>query len=230
MKKQVRSHEERLMRHRVTLSVGFEVDGRSVILRADRLHNHRYHGKRTQPPAPFWLKPGHSLVCAMLPVMLRNDYISNQWNTAEGDMKTSTTFLVPIFLMVVTSCGPTTDTVVAPFELTSDFTSSTSPGNSALTSPAKARQRLERFVAYAYDSVSSDIAQGHGEYLHSLTVLAGVPTDAQASFQAEMQDRYATIYNLGLSRKDTTALIVARAWSAGYGRTNWHNSPKTNGS
>jgi hypothetical protein len=146
-------------------------------------------------------------------------------------MNTRATCIVPIFFIVLTSCGPTTDTVVAPFELTSDFTSSTSPGNSALTGPAKARQRLERFVAYAYDSVGSDIAQGHGEYLHSLAVLAGVPTETQASFQAEMQGRYAAIYNLGLSRKETMALIVTQAWSAGYGRTgNWHNSPQANGS
>lgn len=146
-------------------------------------------------------------------------------------MKTSAIFFVPIFLMVLTSCGPTTDTVVAPFELTSDFTSSTSPGNSALTGPAKARQRLERFVAYAYDSVGSDIARGHGEYLNSLAVLAGVPTDAQAAFQAEMQGRYAAIYTLGLSRKETTALIVTQAWSAGYGKTeSWHHSPEANGS
>jgi DUF3015 family protein len=116
-------------------------------------------------------------------------------------MKTGAICFIPIFLIVTTSCGPTTDTIVAPFDLTSDFTSSTSPGNSALTNPAKARQRLERFVAYAYDSVGSDIARGHGESLHSLAALAGVPTDAQAAFQAEMQDRYAAIYNLGLSRK-----------------------------
>ena len=46
-------------------------------------------------------------------------------------MKTSTALFIPILLMGAISCGPTTDTVVAPFELTSDFTSSTSPGDSA---------------------------------------------------------------------------------------------------
>jgi hypothetical protein len=219
MKNQVRSHEERVMRYRGTLSS----------------NSYRHHDKRAQPACVI-----HSSILAQARAFTSLHHVTrhakkrlhcNQWNTAEGDMKTSTTFFVPIFLMVVTSCGPTTDTVVAPFELTSDFTSSTSPGNSALTDPAKARQRLERFVAYAYDSVGCDIAQGHGEYLHSLAVLAGVPTDAQAAFQAEMQGRYAAIYDLGLSRKETTTLIVTQAWSAGYGRAeNWHNSPKANGS
>ena len=147
-------------------------------------------------------------------------------------MKTSTALFIPILLMGGVSCGPTTDTVVAPFELTSDFTSSTSPGNSAPTGPAIARQRLERFVAYAYDGVSCDIAQGHGEYLTSLAVLAGIPADSQAAFRAEMQSRYAVIYDPVLSRKEALTLVVNHAWSAGYGRTeNGHNPPsKTSGS
>jgi len=113
-------------------------------------------------------------------------------------MKTSAALFIPILLMGGVSCGPTTDTIQAPF----DITSSTSPGNSAPTGPAKARQQLERFVAYAYDSVSGDIAQGHGEYLTSLAVLAGVPAASQTSFRAEMQSRYAAIYHPLLSRKE----------------------------
>ncbi|WHZ28101.1 MAG: hypothetical protein OJF51_002899 [Nitrospira sp.] len=134
-------------------------------------------------------------------------------------MKTSAALFLPILVMGAISCGPTTDTVVAPFELTSDFTSSTSPGDSAPIGPAKARQRLERFVAYAYDSVDSDIARGHGEYLASLIALAGIPTDSQAAFREEIQSRYAVIYDPVLSRKETRTLVVNYAWSAGYGRT-----------
>jgi hypothetical protein len=146
-------------------------------------------------------------------------------------MKTSTALFIPILLIGGVSCGPTTDTVIAPFELTSDFTSSTSPGSSAPTGPAKARQRLERFVAYAYDGVSCDIAQGHGEYLTSLAVLAGVPTDSQPAFRSEMQNRYAVIYDPALSRKEVSTLVVNHAWSAGYGRTeNGHNHSKETGS
>lgn len=144
-------------------------------------------------------------------------------------MKTSTALIIPIFLMCGISCGPTTDTIVAPFELTSDFTSSTSPGSSALTRPAKARQNLERFVNYAYDSVNGDIARGHGEYLTSLAVLAGIPIDSQAAFRTEMQSRYAAIYHPLLSRKEVSNLVVNHAWSAGYGRTENEHSPSETG-
>jgi hypothetical protein len=134
-------------------------------------------------------------------------------------MKTSAALFLPILLVGAISCGPTTDTVVVPFELTSDFTSSTSPGDSAHIGPARAHQRLDQYVAYAHDSVSSDIAQGHGEYLTSLIVLAGIPTDTQAAFREEIQNRYALIYNPFLSRNETQRLVVNYAWSAGYGRT-----------
>jgi hypothetical protein len=148
-------------------------------------------------------------------------------------MKARTAVFIPILflLMSVISCGPTTDTIVAPFETTSDFTSSTSPGDSALTGPAKAHQRLERFAAYAYEDVSDDIAKGNGEYLTSLAVLAGIPTDSQAAFRAEMQSRYAVIYDPALSRKEAWMLVVNHAWSAGYGRIeNGHNFSKASGS
>ncbi|HEX6726451.1 MAG TPA: DUF3015 family protein [Nitrospira sp.] len=142
-------------------------------------------------------------------------------------MKTSAALFIPMLLMGGVSCGPTTDTLQAPF----DITSSTSPGNSAPTGPAKARQQLERFVAYAYDSVSGDIAQGHGEYLTSLAVLAGVPAASQNAFRAEMQSRYAVLYDPVLSRKEAGTLVVNHAWSAGYGRTeNGHNPSAASGS
>jgi hypothetical protein len=142
-------------------------------------------------------------------------------------MKTTAALFIPMLVVGGVSCGPTTDTLQAPF----DITSSTSPGNSAPTGPARARQQLERFVAYAYDSVSGDIAQGHGEYLTSLAVLAGVPAASQNAFRAEMQSRYAVLYDSVLSRKEARTLVVNHAWSAGYGRTeNGHNPSATSGS
>ncbi len=140
---------------------------------------------------------------------------------------TAALFIIPMLVVGGVSCGPTTDTIRAPF----DITSSTSPGNSAPTGPAKARQQLERFVAFAFDSVSGDIAQGHGEYLTSLAVLAGIPTDSQAAFRAEMQRRYALMSDPNLSRKEAWTLVVNDAWSAGYGRSeNGHNLSAASGS
>jgi len=142
-------------------------------------------------------------------------------------MKTTAALFIPMLVVGGVSCGPTPDTLQAPF----DITSSTSPGNSAPTGPAKARQQLERFVAFAYDSVSGDIAQGHGEYLTSLAVLAGIPTDSQAAFRAEMQSRYALMSDPNLSRKEAWTLVVNDDWSAGYGRIeNRHNLSAASGS
>lgn len=130
-------------------------------------------------------------------------------------MKTSAALFIPMLLMGGVSCGPTTDTLQAPF----DITSSTSGSSSAPTGHAKARQQLERFVAYTIDSVSGDIAQGHGEYLTSLAILAGVPATSQTAFREEMQSRYALMSDPNLSRQEVLALVVDRAWSSGYGRT-----------
>ncbi len=139
-------------------------------------------------------------------------------------MKIITALFFLILLMGGVSCGPTTETVGAPFKMTSDFTSSTS-GSSPLPGPARARQRLEQFVASAYDGVSGDIAQGQGEYLTSLAVLAGIPTDAQTSFRTEMQSRYAGLYAPRLSRQEAGTLVVDHAWSAGYGKTEKKRNP-----
>src|SRR5689334_18824683 len=133
-------------------------------------------------------------------------------------MKITTTLFLPILLMGGVSCGPTTETLQAPFKLTGDFTSSTS-GSGPLTGPAKAYQRLEQFVTYAYDGVSCDIAQGHGEYLTSLAVLAGIPIDEQTAFGTEMQSRYAVLSDPLLSRKEASTLVLNHAWAAGYGKS-----------
>jgi hypothetical protein len=140
------------------------------------------------------------------------------WITVEGIMKISTPLLLLTLLMSGVSCGPTTETLEAPFKIMSDFTSSTS-GSGPLTGPAKAHQRLEQFVTYAYEGVSCDIARGHGDYLTSLAVLAGIPMDERTAFGTEMQSRYAVLYDPHLSPKEAWILVVNHAWSAGYGKT-----------
>ncbi|MGC4096937.1 MAG: DUF3015 family protein [Nitrospira sp.] len=142
---------------------------------------------------------------------------------------TLSTLVLPILLIGEVSCGPTTETVGAPFKLTSDFTSSTS-GSSALPDPsAKAHQQLQQFVASAYDGVSGNIAQGSGEYLTSLAVLAGIPADAQAAFRTEMQSHYAVFSNPLLSRNEAEALVVNHAWSAGYGKIQQRHASVSSG-
>ena len=140
-------------------------------------------------------------------------------------MKINKAFFVSILMISGVSCGPTTETIEAPFELTSDFTSSTSDSTFPVDPSAKARQRLEQFVAHAHDGVSGDIAHGHGEYLTSLEVLAGIPIDARATFQTEMQSLYAVLYAPHLSRKEAEKLVVHHAWSAGYGKADKKHNP-----
>jgi hypothetical protein len=141
-------------------------------------------------------------------------------------MKATMALFIVMLVMGAVACGPTTDTIEAPFETTSDFSSSTTPGDSTLTGPAKARWQLDRYVFYSYDNVSTDIARGNGEYLTSLAVLAGVPPASRPAFQAEMQSRYAAMYDARLSRKDVQRVVVNHAWLAGYGRTaDGHDAP-----
>lgn len=133
-------------------------------------------------------------------------------------MKNIRTIFLSVLLLGGASCGPTTDTVQAPFKMTSDVTSSTS-GSGPLSGPAKARHRLEEYVASAYNGVSSDIARGQGEYLASLEVLAGIPIDERNAFEKDMQSRYAVLFSPELSHIRVWRLVVNRAWSAGYGKT-----------
>ena len=90
-------------------------------------------------------------------------------------MKTSTVFLIPMFLMGGISCWSHHRHHCGAIRTDQRLYVKHLPGDNALTGSAKARQRLERFVVYAYDSVSNDIAKGNGEYLTSLAVLAGIP-------------------------------------------------------
>ena len=133
-------------------------------------------------------------------------------------MKASLALFIPALLIGGVGCGATTEILLAPFELTSEVTSSTTPGATALNGQAKARQQLETFAAYSYDNVRADIAQGDGEYLVSLATLAGVPLASQSAFQAEMQNQFTGLYDPSLSRKQTWVRVVNTAWSAGYGR------------
>ena len=144
-------------------------------------------------------------------------------------MKIIKTLFLPVLLLGGVSCGPTTDTVEVPFKMTSDVTSSTS-GGSPLPGPARARHRLEEFVASAYNGVNGDIAQGHGEYLASLEVLAGIPIEERTAFGKEMQSRYAVLVNPQLSHREVWKLVVDHAWSAGYGKTEQMHSSGTPGS
>ena len=100
--------------------------------------------------------------------------------------------LIRLFALGTAGCDATRELVKAPFEATTalsngttqatkelleplkEFTSSTTPG-SMYNDPLKAKRRFQVFVAYTFNNVQRDIAQGQGEYLTSLATLAGIP-------------------------------------------------------
>lgn len=73
----------------------------------------------------------------------------------------------------------------------SDFLSSTTPGvwysGDGLI---KEEYKPHVFVAANLDNLKSDLAQGQGEYLSSLTQLLHVPSERQSQFLARVQQHY----------------------------------------
>jgi hypothetical protein len=82
----------------------------------------------------------------------------------------------------------TTDTV-------SRFTASTSPGD-ILSADGLIKEQYKAFVFTTLnaDNLRQDIAQGHGEYLNSLSVLLHVPMNERPDFFRHAQEQYSTLY------------------------------------
>jgi hypothetical protein len=79
-------------------------------------------------------------------------------------------------------------------ETINDILSSTSSGN-LFTGDGmlKADQKINAFIAFNFENITQDMAQGRGEYLTSLSTLMNIPEDHQASFFANTQSRYPVI-------------------------------------
>jgi len=103
-------------------------------------------------------------------------------------------------------------------EPTLAFTSSTTPGSAKANQLALARKRMEMFTASTYENLRMDISRGRGEYLTSLSTLAGLSQDRFPLFASTMQSSYRTLFDNADSIMDATAHLVEAAWSEGYGR------------
>jgi len=137
--------------------------------------------------------------------------------------------LVLLVAVWTVGCDATIELTKAPFDATTalsngttqaskelleplkEFTSSTTPG-AISHDPLKNKYRLQAFVAYSFDSVQRDIAQGKGEYVTSLATLAGIPEERRPQFFAMLQDRYATIYPTDSAPIESLHRLVAVAW------------------
>jgi hypothetical protein len=97
-------------------------------------------------------------------------------------------------------------------ETVKDILSSTTPGDwftgDGLLKPD---QKVNAFVALNFENLKQDMAQGHGEYLTSLSTLLGVPQDRQASFFAHAQSRYPFVREHQSSPQEVIALLVEKA-------------------
>ncbi len=103
-------------------------------------------------------------------------------------------------------------------EPTKKFLSSTTPGAIAIDRLTRAREKTELFVAYSYEHLRAESAQGSGEHIASLAALAGIPSDRRHQFQENMRDAYSTMFNEALPTRDAKLRIVNAAWSEGFGK------------
>ncbi len=145
----------------------------------------------------------------------------------------STNARLPLLLAFAFSfvgCDATTELIKAPFDATTDltdgttqaskdilqplkeFTSSTTPGSMFGDKSLKAKYRLQAFVAYSFNNVQRDVAQGQGEYLTSLATLAGIPQERRPQFFGLLQDRYSTIYSTDAAPIESMHRLVSMAW------------------
>jgi len=97
-------------------------------------------------------------------------------------------------------------------ETVKDILSSTTPGDwFTADGLLKGDQKVNAFVALNFENLKQDMAQGHGEYLTSLSTLLGVPQDRQASFFAHAQSRYPFVRAQQSNPQEVIALLVEKA-------------------
>lgn len=93
-------------------------------------------------------------------------------------------------------------------ETINDILSSTTPGGwftgDGLLKPD---QKVNAFVALNLENVKQDMAQGHGEYLTSLSTLMGVSRQDQATFFAYAQSQYPVVMAHRSTPRELIALL-----------------------
>lgn len=60
-----------------------------------------------------------------------------------------------------------------------------------------AEQKTIVFAELNFETLTQEIAQGHGEYLGSLATLMGIPAEQQSVFFALVQQRYESLVEIG---------------------------------
>jgi small-conductance mechanosensitive channel len=93
-------------------------------------------------------------------------------------------------------------------DTTSNITGTTSSVRSWFTEDGlmKAAFKATAFVSFNQENLTQDLAAGRGEYLTSMGVLLGVPSDRQPAFLSAAQTRYAQ--EAGRSAQDPASLLA----------------------
>lgn len=94
-------------------------------------------------------------------------------------------------------------------ETVKDILSSTTPGDwYSGDGQLKADQKVNAFVALNFENLKQDMAQGHGEYLISLSQLLGVSPARREVFYSYAQSRY-PLMNTGPSGSSDVGAFLA---------------------
>jgi Protein of unknown function (DUF3015) len=75
----------------------------------------------------------------------------------------------------------------------------------------KENQKVNAFMAFNFENVKQDMANGQGEYLDSLSALMGIPQDRRAAFYAHAQSRYPFVLEHQSNPQETLALLVTNS-------------------
>jgi hypothetical protein len=101
----------------------------------------------------------------------------------------------------------TVDTLVA-------FTSSTTPGTVfTQDSVLKEEHKAIFFTTLNFENLRQDVAQGHGEYLTSLSALLHIPTHRQEAFFGLAQRHYAGLYAADQTTPSQWLVMLMRDWA-----------------
>ncbi len=104
--------------------------------------------------------------------------------------------------VTIQATDSTTDTLANATEGTTDFTSSTSPGDEE----GSAAQKAKAFTIANFSRIREDMARGSGEHLASLAHLLGVSETHRSDFFALSQKDYPVLFH---SPRTTPEVLLA---------------------
>ena len=115
------------------------------------------------------------------------------------------------FMVLLSSCATTTqsteatsETLENTAEVSTDFTSSTSPRDEEKASQA---HKIKTFAAVNIDRLKEDMARGNGEHLTAFAHLLGIPQTHRAEFFALTKQKYPILFS---SEPTTSEDMLAR--------------------